>query len=153
MYETTLTVHSILRVAVLVLLGVAFLRSAQGALSGRTYTGSDRRSALFATIALDLQLVVGLVLHVALSPVTHNAFTNMGAAMKDPELRRWTVEHPMLMLVAIVVAHLGAALRKRSESDVRRHRWTALTLGVALALILIGMPWPGGANPRPFLRL
>ncbi|MBK7877473.1 MAG: hypothetical protein IPJ77_17355 [Planctomycetes bacterium] len=152
MYEITLTVHSLLRLAALVLVGIAFLRAAQGAFAGRMFTNGDRQAALVATIALDLQLLVGLILHFALSPVTQNAMSNMGAAMKDPELRRWTVEHPTLMLVAIVVVHVGSALRKRCESDGLRHRWSAITLGAALALILIGMPWPGGENARPFVR-
>lgn len=152
MYETTLTVHSILRLAVLVLVGIAFLRAVHGAATGRMWGSGDRTSALVATIALDVQLLLGLVLHLALSPVTKNAMSNMGAAMKDPEMRRWTVEHPTLMLVAIVLVHVGSALRKRCESDVLRHRWTAITLGAALALILIGMPWPGGENARPFVR-
>ncbi|MBI5362978.1 MAG: hypothetical protein HZA53_07345 [Planctomycetes bacterium] len=153
MYETTLTVHSILRLVVLVFVGLACLRSAQGALTGRPWTAGDRLTALLATIALDLQLVVGLALHLGLSPVTKSAFSNFGAAMKDPELRNWTVEHPTMMLGAIVLAHVGAALRKKSATDVVRHRWTALTLGAALALVLVGMPWLGGTQPRPFVRL
>lgn len=153
MYETTLTVHSILRLAVLLLVGAAFLRAAHGTGTGRPWGSGDRVSALVATIVVDLQLVIGLVLHLALSPVTKNAFSNMGVAMKDPEMRRWTVEHPTLMLVAVVVLHVGSALRKRCETDPLRHRWTAITLGAALALILLGMPWPGGEGARPFLRL
>lgn len=153
MYETTLTLHSILRLAVLVLLGLAFLRSAQGTLTGRAWTSGDRLTALLATIALDLQLVLGLALHLGFSPVTENAFSNFGAAMKDPELRRWTVEHPTMMLAAIVLVHVGSALRKKSATDVVRHRWAAITLGAALALVLVGMPWFGGAHPRPFLHL
>jgi hypothetical protein len=152
MYELTLTVHNLLRLAVLVFLALAFLRSFQGMLGGRPWTSGDRQSALLATIALDLQLVLGLVLHLAMSPVTQSAFSNFGAAMKDPELRQWAVEHPTLMLVAIVVAHVGAALRKRCETDALRHRWTAITLGAALVLVLVGMPWPGGEGARPFLR-
>ena len=109
MYETTLTVHSILRLAVLLLVGAAFLRAAHGTATGRPWGSGDRVSALVATIVVDLQLVIGLVLHLALSPVTKNAFSNMGVAMKDPEMRRWTVEHPTLMLVAVVVLLLSKA--------------------------------------------
>lgn len=153
MYETALVAHSVLRAAVVVLVALAVVRSLHGSMSGRLFGPGDRAVALLATIALDLQLVVGLALHLVWSPLTKQAFSNFGGAMKDDNLRKWVVEHPTLMLVAIVLAHVGSNLRRRAESDVLRHRWTAITLGCALILILLGMPWPGGEGARPLLRL
>jgi hypothetical protein len=152
MYENALVVHSLLRAVAVVLLALAFVRALHGSVTGRYFNATDRTLALLATIALDVQLLVGLALHLVWSPVTKQAFSDFGSAMKDPTLRKWVVEHPTMMLVAIVLAHVGSALRRRAETDLLRHRWTAATLGCALILVLLAMPWTSGEGARPLLR-
>ncbi|MEY2637389.1 MAG: hypothetical protein RLZZ197_1867 [Bacteroidota bacterium] len=44
-------------------------------------------------ISLHTQLLIGLVLYLALSPVTTAAFADFGAAMKDSATRLILVEH------------------------------------------------------------
>ena len=69
-YSLVLFLHSWWRWVVLLLLLAAVARAVSGRLAGRTWTGSDRRANLLATIALDLQLLMGLLLYLFLSPFT-----------------------------------------------------------------------------------
>jgi hypothetical protein len=151
-YPLVLTVHSWLRVAVVLLCLVVAVRSASAALASRPYGLGDRRLTLWLTIALDLQLVIGLLLHLALSPTTRLAFQDFGAAMKDDERRKWAVEHPTMMLAAIALWHAARIIGKRSLVDSARHRWHAIAASIALLLLYVGSSWPWSAISRPFLR-
>ena len=107
---------------------------------------------MFTTIALDLQMLVGLLLYVFLSPFTTQAFQDFGAAMRTPGLRYWAVEHITLMLLAVILAHIGSVRVRKAPSDNSRHLRTALFFGGVVLLLLLGMPWPGLPNGRPLFR-
>ncbi|MEO7271182.1 MAG: hypothetical protein ABI211_04165, partial [Vicinamibacterales bacterium] len=107
MYDAALHAHSWLRWLALVLGLVAVARAFTGRSSGRPWSrGDDRIGAAFVG-TLDLQLLIGLVMYVALSPITKAGMSDMGAAMANPGLRFWTVEHPFGMFLAIALAHIG----------------------------------------------
>src|SRR5688500_11690950 len=107
MYELALILHSWLRWAAIVA-GVAATimaftsRPAAGnqVAPGRTEpaAGQADRWGLIFMIALDLQLLLGLLLYFAVSPTTRAIFADFGAAMRDPVARFWAVEHISLML-------------------------------------------------------
>ena len=96
----------------------------------------------FFTIAVDTQMLVGLILYGVLSPLTWAAFSNMGAAMKDPTLRFYAVEHVVMMVIAIALVHIGRTRVQKATSDAAKHRTAAIFFGLALVLILAGIPWP-----------
>lgn len=152
MYENALVVHSILRLAVVLLCVVVAARGLHGWLGGRLWSAGDRTTSLLLVIAVDLQFVVGLGLYTLWSPTVQSAMQDFGAAMKDPERRRWAVEHPTIMLGAIAVVHMGRLLAKRAVLDVERHRWSALTTIVGLLLFVVGSLWPLGDQLRPLVR-
>lgn len=151
LYAAVLTIHSWLRWLVVLAGIVAFVRAATGASSRRPWTPADDRSAFWFSIALDVQFVLGLVLYIFLSPFTHAAFGDIGAAMKNPGLRFWLVEHPFGMLVAIALVHIGRG-RARKTDSLRRHRVLAIFFALALVPLLVSIPWPGTPAARPLLR-
>lgn len=152
MYEFVLILHSCLRLAVLAFAVIVFVRAVHGLASGRMFGRGDRVMGTLLVAAADLQMLVGIGLYFVWSPTAKNALENMGAAMKDPVARRVAVEHPTMMIAALVLLHVGNALRKRVETDTLRFRWVAITVGVALLLIAIGTSWPWSAPPVPWLR-
>jgi hypothetical protein len=152
MYTALLALHSLLRWAVLLTGAVAVFRGVAGSGGRRPWTAADARSASWFTISLDIQMVLGLILYVALSPITREAFGDFGAAMRNSALRFWAVEHLIGMIVAIAVAHIGRARIRRLTDDVRRHRTAAIFFGVALVAILLSIPWPGMPNGRVLFR-
>ncbi len=100
----------------------------------------------------DALLLLGLLLYFVLSPNTKVIMENFGAAMKDPALRFWAVEHIGAMMGAVVLAHAGRVLaRKAATTELKRRRLIAC-FGLATILIMIGMPWPGRPGGRPLFR-
>ena len=152
MYEIVLSAHSWLRWGVVLLGFLTVLRAIGGWQQRNAWTRRDERMGLLFMIALDLQVVLGLLLYFVYSPYTALAMDDFGAAMRSPDLRFWAVEHVFGMLVAIALAHIGRARIKKTVDERRRHRVGAIFFGLALLAILAAIPWPGMPNARPLLR-
>ena len=151
MYSAVLLAHSWIRWIAL----VATVGTVLAALRIRVpadRTGADRWS-LFAMAALDLQMLLGLLLYFALSPFTAEAMKNMSAAMQNPQLRFWAVEHLTSMIVAIVLAHVGRVLARKAKTPSSIKTRLLICFGLATILLIVGIPWPGFANGRPLFRL
>jgi len=150
MYAHVLAVHSWLRwLALVAAVGTTF-----AALRGQVGTNNSvaDRWGMFTVTALDLQMLLGLILYLALSPNMGPILENFPAAMKDPALRFWAVEHISAMMGAVILAHAGRVLaRKARSADAKRTRLLAC-FGLATVLILLGMPWPGRPGGRPLFR-
>ena len=151
MYSGALLVHSWVRWAVLIAGVLALLRALTGASSRRPWTAADDRAGLWFTIALDVQVLIGLYLYFVLSPFTTDALKDFGAAMRTPALRFWAVEHSFGMILGVVLAHVGRVRLRKAEPS-RRHVIAAIFFGIALVAILASIPWPGTPNGRPWLR-
>ena len=152
MYSSALWLHSLLRWAVLITGLVAWVRAIGGKTGNRPWTPKDELWGLLLTISADLQLLVGLVLYIFLSPITRLGVRNFAAAMQIPTARFFTVEHAAGMLVAIALIHVGR-VRIRKTTEVRRKHGTAMIFfGIALVVIIIAIPWPGLPVARPLLR-
>jgi hypothetical protein len=146
MYPVALVAHSALRWLV-ILAGIWAVVSVLPANWKYGRRPSPVPGLLFSVL-LDIQLLIGLALYLALSPVTTAALQDMGAAMKDGGWRFWAAEHPALMLLAVVFAHLGRPRRGAREANTRAMIW----FGVALLAILLATPWPFMPQGRPWLR-
>jgi hypothetical protein len=153
MYLVVLTLHSYVRWIVVILAIAAVVRALGGWLGRKEWTALDRRLGVFFSSSMDLQLLLGLTLYIFLSPSTHTAFQNFGAAMSNEVLRYWSLEHIGLMLVAVVLAHVGGALSKRAEAARAKHRQAAVFFGLAILIVLFAIPWPFLPYGRPLIRL
>ena len=140
MYGFVLGVHNLLRWVAVIMIAIAFGRAIWGWLGKREWLEADRKTGLFATISVDMQLLFGLILYF-ISPITKAAFSDFGAAMGVDDLRFFALEHVFYMVLAFVFAHLGSVLPKRASDALGRHRRAAIFFGLALLLILLGIPW------------
>lgn len=141
LYLVLLTLHNLTRWLVL-LTGVwALLVSLRGVGSARAFTTADRRPVALFAGSVHLQVVLGLLLFGLLG-------TTAGRAFSDAPRASFQWEHIGLGLVAAVFATLASALSKRARSSQAGFRAAALWSGLALAVILLGIPWW-----RPLLRL
>jgi hypothetical protein len=146
-YGQLLVAHNLVRWLVLIA-GIVAVGSAIGGWNGnKPMTAGVRRCGALFVATLDLQFLIGLILYFVASPIPKAAFQNMAAAMKDHELRFFTVEHTTYMLIAIVAAHVGSALSRKGRTDARKYRGAVIGFGISLLVILAGIPWW-----RPFLR-
>jgi uncharacterized membrane protein YozB (DUF420 family) len=146
-YTIVLTIHNLVRWIALVLGIVAVVLSVLGWFGRRPWTERERKLGSFFAITLDIQLLLGLLLYLFLSPITTAAFKDFGAAMGTDSMRFFVLEHSLYMLLAVVFAHLGSILPRRAKTDTAKFQRATIFLGLALLLILMGMPWM-----RPLLR-
>jgi len=150
MYTTVLLLHSWIRWIAL----VAAVGTTLAALRGKV-AGSDSladRWGMVAMMVLDTQLLLGLLLYFVLSPNTRAIMDNFGAAMKDPALRFWAVEHTVTMFAAIALAHVGRVLARKAAAPATKRTRLLICFGLATVLIILGMPWPGRPGGRPLFR-
>jgi hypothetical protein len=141
MYPFILAVHNVLRWIVLFLAIVAVVRAYLGWFGGRPWAEIDGRVGLFLTISIDIQLLLGIVLYVFLSPITQAALADFGAAMGVGDLRFFALEHALIMGLLVVFAHMGRALSRRASEDTAKHRNAAILFSLALLMVILGMPW------------
>lgn len=140
MYAGLLHGHSMLRWVAIGLVALAFLHGVWGWLAGRDYGRISSFLGIAALVAFAVEYFVGAALYLA-SPVTTSAFADFDAALKDRQLRFFTLDHPIGMTVALVFAHLGCILARRGASDKVRHRRAALYFGMTLGVMLASVPW------------
>src|SRR3954471_19326258 len=91
MYSTVLLVHSWLRWATLVLAAGATINATRPVTSNMIRLPGKWWDTFFM-LAVDLQMLAGLVLYFGLSPFTREAMTNFAAAIQVPPLRFWALE-------------------------------------------------------------
>jgi hypothetical protein len=139
MYSTILLIHSWLR----------WLALAGGA--GTTVTRSERW-ALPTMILLDVQMLLGLLMYLVLSPNIAEIRAHFGEAMKSDQLRFWAVEHITAMFIAVIVAHIGNVLARKAKTPESKRTRLMVCFGVATLLMLAGTPWPGLPYGRPLFR-
>lgn len=140
MYTGLLHTHNLLRWLVLLTALVAVILAVAGWSGKKEWTRKDNLAGLLLTIFVDLQLVIGLILYV-ISPLTKIAFSDFGAAMKNPVYRFFAVEHIFIMLIALVLIHVGRAKSKKAIIPAAKHKSAAIWYGIALILFLAGIPW------------
>lgn len=141
MYSLVLAVHNIVRWVVLIVGIIAVGRALIGWFGKRRWSSADRTLGMVYTSAMDIQLLLGLILYVFLSPITKSMFQNLSQAMSNAGMRFFGLEHAFYMIVAVVLAHIGNAKTKRAAEPSARHRAALIWFGLAIILILLGMPW------------
>jgi len=103
---------------------------------------SERKLALFALISLHTQFLIGILLYF-FSPKMQHIFSNRGEdIMGDSTLRFLVVEHPIMMLIAVILVTVGYSRAKRQSEHWAKHRMTFFYYLAALILILLSIPWP-----------
>jgi hypothetical protein len=138
-------IHSFLRWIVLLLLLAAIFKSLNGMMSKRAYAPSDNKISLFLLISTHTQLLVGIVLYF-ISPMV--MFT--GAAMKDDQLRFFTMEHSVMMLIAIALITIGRISSKKAATDSAKFKKAFWFFLIALVVIFAAIPWPFMMVHRPW---
>lgn len=141
MYGFVLSLHNILRWAVIIVGIVAIIRGLIGWTGKKPWLPLDNQLSLAFTISLDVQVLLGLLLYGVLSPITTSAFADFGGAMSNSDVRFWLVEHIFVMIVALALAHIGRSRAKKAATDVGKHKLTVIFFGLAYLAIWAGTPW------------
>lgn len=143
MYVFMLDLHSVLRWVVVLVAAAAIIMAWAGVFSRSAWTKPNANVGRLFVIAFDVQVLVGILLYAWLSPITTNAFSNMGNAMSDSTQRFFLVEHLLLMVVAAVLVHIGVARGRKTNATLQ----PAIFYTIALVAVLAAIPWDRALLP------
>ena len=149
MYPIFLIIHNLMRWVVVILAIYALVRIYMGVFGKREFTETDRKALSFYAIGMDVQLLLGLILYFFLSPLTTAAMGNFGAAMSDSNLRFFAVEHILLMVVAVILAHVATVMARRGATSSAKFNRAAIWLTLSVLAVAVAVPWA----MRPLVRL
>jgi hypothetical protein len=131
-YSIFKELHSGFRYIVFVLVLLAIIQSLLGWLGRKPYTELNRKLNLFALISAHTQLLIGIVLYFLSPLVQFNSGT-----MKDATTRYFTMEHWVMMIIAIVLITVGHSKSKKIILPESKHRTIAIFYIIAF-LVIIG---------------
>ena len=151
MYPAVLAIHSWLRWAAL-LLGVAATFNAFRHRADTAERPRGGRWDTFFMLALDLQVLFGLLLYFGLSPLTRAAMNNVGVALRDPGLRYWAITHVAMMVVALVAVRAGRVFAIGDRTSRARRNGRYICFAISVLAMVAGVPWPGLWHARPLFR-
>lgn len=137
----TKMIHSLWAYIVLLLIIVAVVNAVIGLTSKKEFSAKDLRISLFALIASHIQLVIGFIAYYVSTYYNVMRTVGMGEVMKNSELRKPLIEHPILILVAIALLTIGFSKHKKKTSSAAKFKTIAIFYAIALILILAVIPW------------
>jgi uncharacterized BrkB/YihY/UPF0761 family membrane protein len=138
MYTGLLHSHHWLRYIALLLLLISIVKAIMD-LKHKGESIKSKKTELYAMIAMHIQLIIGLILFFV-SPKIQVAMADMGSAMKDADLRLALIEHPLVMLIAIILITVGYMKLKAIDDRGKYGKTVLLYYGIALILILSRIP-------------
>jgi hypothetical protein len=109
--------------------------------SNKEWEEKDTKLVKLFMILFDIQITIGLALHLFLSPITKAAFSAGGEMMKNADLRFYAVEHIFTMLIAVALAHIGFAKLKKKENSADKFKTGLIFFSISFIFILSRMPW------------
>lgn len=138
--------HHYLPYLILPLLLATIIKALIGWLSGKPYDKLDNILSAATMGLVHLQLLLGLLLYFVGDTVP-GLFEglSMSEIMKDSGARFVVVEHPVSMLLAIILITIGRVAGKRAATDLKKHQRTAIFFAIGFAIIINAIPkywWP-----------
>lgn len=138
MYTGLQHLHSYFAYLMLAVLIIVFGHVLISYFNNKPFTERVRKSALVGLIVAHLQLLIGLVLYFV-SPMGLSNFS--GEAMGDSMARLLMLEHPLTMIIGIILITIGYSKAKNGAEDTSRYKKILIYYGIGLFLILLRIPW------------
>lgn len=138
MYNGLQHLHSGFAYLVIAALAIIFIYVLVNFVKDNPFTEKVRKASLVGLIVSHLQLLIGLILYF-ISPVGLSNFS--GDAMGDALSRLYVLEHPLTMIIAIILITVGYSKAKGDIQDASRYKKILIFYGLGLLLILIRIPW------------
>jgi hypothetical protein len=146
-----LHLHNLLRWIILILLLVSIYKSFAGWKGQKAFAAGDKKVWLMTMIAGHITLLLGLyqwtIGRMGIFTSGNQSFSDV---MKNPATRFFQVEHPVSMILAIILITLGHGMAKKNVSDVEKYKKAFRYFVLALLLILVAVPWPFREIGRPW---
>ncbi|MEO6446601.1 MAG: hypothetical protein ABIZ91_02135 [Gemmatimonadaceae bacterium] len=140
MYFAILAIHNLVRWLVVAAGIWAVVRCWRGWVTRSQWTPAHAGAVKLFVNVLSLQFLIGLIVY-GVSPLIREAMSDMGAAMGNAPVRYFVVEHAVVMILAVALAHIGSARVRRAQSDSARFQTATIWMGFALAAVVGFIPW------------
>src|SRR4051812_7685709 len=124
--EWLVTIHSIWRYVVLITALGAIGLALMAYLGSRDWDNLSDRFAFFFPLAMDIQVLIGILVWL------------LANWERSDNFLLWI--HPLLMIVAVGIAHAGRAVAERTEGSKARGGKALLFFGGSLLIVLIAIP-------------
>ncbi|MGB2232712.1 MAG: hypothetical protein ACPH12_07275 [Flavobacteriaceae bacterium] len=134
-------IHSYWAYLVLLLLILSTANALIGLVSKREYSAKDFRISLSTLITSHIQLLIGIVLYFTNNYVSQFTEIGMSEIMKNSALRSTLVEHPITMIIALVLITIGYSKHKKKLTSKPKFKTLSIFYTIALVLILSKIPW------------
>lgn len=132
----------------MILLLASIFKALAGLSGKKTLTAGDKKVWLFTMITAHTTLLIGLIL-LFVGRISFTKVPEGVSVMKDATYRFFLVEHPLMMLIAIVFITIGRGQAKKSIPDAIKFKKAFWFFVIALILILAAIPWPAREIGRP----
>ncbi|WGD35574.1 hypothetical protein [Olleya sp. YS] len=143
MYSTVKMLHSYWAYLVLFMIVVATFNALYKTIAKKEYEARDFRLSLFTLIVSHIHLLIGIVLWFASDYFSE---MSMGDIMKNATMRSNVVEHPLTMIIAVVLITIGYSKHKKKLTSEKKLKTIAIFYTLALILVLAKIPWKTWLN-------
>lgn len=141
MYETVKMLHSYWAYLALLMIVIASLNALFKFFGKKEFHPIDFRISLFTLIVMHIQLLIGIVLFFAADYVSLISEMGMKNLMGNDLLRSNIVEHPLMMIIAVVFITVGYSKHKKKLTSKPKFKMLAIFYTLALICILAKIPW------------
>ena len=155
MYGGFLWLHSLIRWALLVILLVNLIRL--NVESRNKFDRTDKKWSRYIYYIVFANLIASLYLYFfgqnGLQFVQEQKYTFQDV-LQSNSLRFWIIEHPLLMLLSLVLIIVSHIIAKKEIAPSMKHKAMSALYIAALVIILVAVPWPfrGEGIARPAFR-
>jgi hypothetical protein len=133
-------IHSYWAYLVILMLAFAVVNAVLGITKKRDFTDKDVRIGLFTLIVSHLQLLIGLGWYF-MSPAYKALKLDSAEVMGNSASRLLAIEHPLMMILAIVLITIGWSKHKKKTENTAKFKTFVVFYGLALVFILARIPW------------
>ena len=134
--------HNLLRWVILIFLLLSVIKSFSAWRSRRAFVPGDKKLWLMTMIAAHTTLLLGIFqVLVGRYGIFTTELPAGKSVMQDSFYRFFWVEHPVAMIIGIVLITLGYGMSKKAVSDEVKFRKAFIYFLLALVVILAAIPW------------
>ena len=113
--------------------------------SNKPFGSKDFSISLFGLIVTHIQVLIGFILYFTHPTLGFGSFRNPDLGMSDimgnDDLRLFAVEHPLIMLLAVILITIGYSKHKKQLTSKGKFKMLAIFYTIAFILILSRIPW------------
>jgi len=138
--DLIISLNSNLEYLALIFLVVATLNAFWGLISKRSFGIKDLRLSLFTLIFSYIQVLMGITSYFVSD--YFSAWENdVGAVIRDSNLRMYLIQRPITNILAIVFITMGWSLHKKASVDRKKYFRIAVFYAIGLLLLFSRVSW------------